>query len=92
MSYPREQDHKLWITFGTMGMVPLSIPRRLLRPENRVENGLAHPHLHGEGFPAAHLDALDVIHNPQPLLPLLHTSLSISLKGDWGHSRKDRLR
>jgi len=33
-----------------------------------------------------------VIHNPQPLLPLLDIFLSFSLVNDWGHGRKDKLR
>jgi hypothetical protein len=65
------------------------------QPSRTIENMSlepgCHPHRHGDGFSAPHQHGVVVIHNPQPLLPLLRTFLSTSLISDWGHSRKDKL-
>ena len=67
-------------------------PQAGLRRHNMPRNGVRHPHHHGDGFRAIHQARVVVVHNPQPLLPLLDTFLSISLMSDWGHGRKDKLR
>jgi hypothetical protein len=67
-------------------------PQRARTAPNGARNRRCHPHHHGDGFRAIHQDLVAVVHNPQPLLPLLHTFLSTSPISDWGHSRKDKLR
>ena len=92
LSRARHRPQKLWITFVTLGTGCPPVPRLVAPCRRRARKGVRHPHRHGDGFHATNQGRVAVVHNPQPLLPLLHTSLSISLMGDWGHSRKDKLR
>jgi len=76
----------------TLGTAPGSIPKSAWRLHRAGETGPFHPQRHGDGFTTADQGVVTVIHNPQPLLALLHTFLSPPLSSDWGHGRKDRLR
>jgi hypothetical protein len=78
--------------YGDAGDSAGSHPQVDPGPEISSAEGGLHPHRHGDAFPFTHQHGMSVIHNPQPLLPLLNTLLSTSLVSDWGHGRKDKLR
>ncbi len=50
-----------------------------------------HPHGSGDNKLGLHQGSQGVIHNPQPLLPLLAISISSSLNKGWGFPRKDKI-
>jgi hypothetical protein len=83
---------KLWTTLVVLGIAWSPVPRSKREGETPHDPAACHPHHHGDGVTAVHQQRTAVIHNPQPLLPLLTTFHSSSLNGDWGHGRKDKLR
>lgn len=87
-----EHPEKLWTTPPVLGIAWSPVPRGMHGRQIPREIGRRRPHHHGDAVSAIHQPRALVIHNPQPLLPLLDTFLSSSLNGDWGHGRKDKLR
>ena len=78
--------------YGDAGDSAGTHPQVAPGPDISSAEGGLHPHRHGDAVPSIHQDRMRVIHNPQPLLPLLDIFLSFSLVNDWGHGRKDKLR
>ena len=87
-----QRAEKLWTTMVTLGTARAPVPKSVPWLNFARDTGCFHPHRHGDGITPTDQGMVVVIHNPQPLLPLLDTFLSSSLNGDWGHGRKDKLR
>ena len=87
-----QEPEKLWTTPLVLGIAWSPVPRPRRGSEVAHCPTRRRPHGDGDTVTAIHQPPVTVIHNPQPLLPLLVTFLSSSSNGDWGHGRKDKHR
>jgi hypothetical protein len=67
-------------------------PQTRMTSQTTEEKGVGYPHGGGDKILGIHQEGGPVVHNPQPLLPLLTTYVSHWPINGWGHSRKDTLR
>ena len=84
--------NKLWITFLTLGTGCPSVPRPFSPVKKGGEKGcVTHTAMGTVSLPSTRVKySSSTIHSPYYLY---YTHFSPShLMGDWGHSRKDRLR
>lgn len=84
--------NKLWITFVTLGTGCPPVPRRFSLPTKGHEKEcVTHTTMGMVSLPSTRVKySSSTIHSPYYLY---YTHFfSTSLMGDWGHSRKDKLR